>query len=478
MEREAVSGFMLTLLFVSMLTLAFSIKPVESEVAQQTVYINADGSIAPVGAPIETFDNITYSLTGNVTYPTYSRIAVQKSNVIIDGKGYTVQGDLWDISVYLSNVNNVTVRSTNVKNSGYGIFLQNSNHSRITENKITDCDQAISLFSSSNTSINGNDLTDNNYGISMLSSKYNSIRANNLTGNWYAGLGLALSSNNDVNGNNVIASIHYGVLLLNSSNNKIYHNNFINNTAQAVTVSESRGVWNYGYPGGNVWNDDYPSGGNYWSDYGGVDVRSGSGQDLLGSDGIGDTPYIIDVYNKDSYPLMNPWTPVHDVAVVSVEPSAAEFYVGQVVNITVAVRNEGIAVETFNVTAFYDKTSVGTQTVVDLSPKESAMLVFEWNTVVVAPGDYTIKAKSSKLPFEIDAENNIMTGPFIIRIKMLGDVNGDNKVDIKDVAMAALAFGSSIGHLRWNSQADINKDNEVDIRDLVLIAKNFGKTYP
>jgi len=57
-------------------------------------------------------------------------------------------------------------------------------------------------------------------------------------------------------------------------------------------------------------------------------------------------------------------------------------------------------------------------------------------------------------------------------------MNGDNKVDIRDLAQAAQSFGSYLGHPRWNPIADINNDGKVDIRDLVLIAKNFGKTYP
>jgi len=53
-----------------------------------------------------------------------------------------------------------------------------------------------------------------------------------------------------------------------------------------------------------------------------------------------------------------------------------------------------------------------------------------------------------------------------------GDLNDDGKVDIRDVAVAAVAFGSHPGHLRWNPIADVNKDNTVNIVDIVLIAKN------
>lgn len=46
----------------------------------------------------------------------------------------------------------------------------------------------------------------------------------------------------------------------------------------------------------------------YWSDYAGVDEFSGPYQNNTGSDGIGDTPYIIHGNNQDQYPLMKPWT--------------------------------------------------------------------------------------------------------------------------------------------------------------------------
>ncbi len=60
----------------------------------------------------------------------------------------------------------------------------------------------------------------------------------------------------------------------------------------------------------------------------------------------------------------------------------------------------------------------------------------------------------------------------------LGDLNGDGKVDIRDIAIAVLAFGSYPGHPRWNPVADVNKDDKVDTRDIALIVNNFGRRYP
>lgn len=60
--------------------------------------------------------------------------------------------------------------------------------------------------------------------------------------------------------------------------------------------------------------------------------------------------------------------------------------------------------------------------------------------------------------------------------EILGDVNGDGKVDIRDIALAALAYGSFTGYPNYNPKADLNQDGTIDIRDLAIIAKNFGQT--
>jgi len=73
--------------------------------------------------------------------------------------------------------------------------------------------------------------------------------------------------------------------------------------------------------------------------------------------------------------------------------------------------------------------------------------------------------------------------PLMNRYWNPADVNHDLKVNIRDVSIAARAFGSYPSHPRWNPHADITgpeylvPDVKVNIRDLSLICRNFGKTW-
>jgi len=63
-----------------------------------------------------------------------------------------------------------------------------------------------------------------------------------------------------------------------------------------------------------------------------------------------------------------------------------------------------------------------------------------------------------------------------VRIRILGDLNGDGIVDMYDTLQSSNAFGSYLGHPRWDPWADLNGDDEVDIYDEILLAGNFGRT--
>jgi len=60
-------------------------------------------------------------------------------------------------------------------------------------------------------------------------------------------------------------------------------------------------------------------------------------------------------------------------------------------------------------------------------------------------------------------------------IPLLGDINGDGKIDITDIAIVAIAFGTKPEDKKWDPRADLKPDGIIDIYDVVLVAVNFGK---
>jgi len=176
MKSKAVSGIMLTLLLISMLTLAFNVQPVE---ASGTIYIRADGSIDPSTANITSVDNVTYYFTDNI----YDEIVVQRSNITMDGNRYTLQGYGSGKGFGLTGINNVTIKNTNIKGFWTGIYLNSTSSTAISGNNITNNGYGIRFSYSSDNSISGNNITNNGYGIRFSYSSSNTISGNNITEN-------------------------------------------------------------------------------------------------------------------------------------------------------------------------------------------------------------------------------------------------------------------------------------------------------
>jgi parallel beta-helix repeat protein len=285
-----------------------------------TIYIRADGSIDPPDAPISSVDNVTYTFIDNI----YDSITVERSNIVIDGKGCVLQGtgisDPNYIGLSLPDVNNVTLKTLRIKGFYTGVYLSNATYTTIIGNSIIDNRKAgIQLFNyASGNTIKDNNITDNAvdiweaWGITLrLYCNNNIITNNNIINNGWVGSGIYLYYECSCNifTENYVANHGYaGVNLDRSSGNIFYHNNFIDNEYQVV-----------GYMSTNTWDDGYPSGGNYWSDYIGVDLNSGPYQNETGSDGIGDTPYSI-AGDQDHYPLMRPRF-AHDLKATIIVPT-------------------------------------------------------------------------------------------------------------------------------------------------------------
>lgn len=163
----------------------------------------------------------------------------------------------------------------------------------------------LEMSSVMQTEIRGN-VIDGNGGTAIYASSSNTllIRDNLINGSLVGGF-VMINVDSSVIADNVISNntIAYGffgggITYITCNNMMVYHNNFLYNMPEQV--QDDRGPE-------NRWNATYPTGGNYWSDYAGVDSMSGPGQNISGSDGIGDMPYeTYDIDSLDFYPLMGP----------------------------------------------------------------------------------------------------------------------------------------------------------------------------
>lgn len=153
-------------------------------------------------------------------------------------------------AIFVNNTHNLTIHNNSMKYNSCGMRIYYSNNSLFSNNSIMTQAQTIYLLDSNNNTLRNNSIHDNLIGVSL------------------AGM---------------------------SSNNDLYHNNFINQLIEAIDLGE------------NNWDNGFPSGGNFWDDYRGIDLNTTPSQDVPPSDGLGDTPYIIDSDSQDNYPLMAPW---------------------------------------------------------------------------------------------------------------------------------------------------------------------------
>jgi len=167
---------------------------------------------------------------------------------------------------------------------------------------------------------------------------------------------------------------------------------------------------------------------------------------------------------------------IRDVAVIQITVDKNSAYIGWPIYVNVTVANFGNLTETFTLQLYCNTTFIAQRNVTNIEPGNNRTITFLLNTTGLTAGrNYLIVAKALPVPYETVISNNIMQDG-IIRIKLMGDVNSDNKVDMTDITIILDAFGTFIGHPRWNPNVDLFQDNKIDIADLILALDNYGKS--
>jgi len=211
--------------------------------------------------------------------------------------------------------------------------------------------------------------------------------------------------------------------------------------------------------GGSIdaWDDGYPSGGNYWSDYTGVDLFTGSGQNETSSDGIGDVPYEIDENNQDHYPFMqqNGWeypaAPEHDIAVsgmqapVSILPEASTI-------ISAIIRNIGSNNESDITIQFLVDGSLIDSTIISHFSIMSRVTVSLMWTAPQTQGTYNLTIYAMPVAGENVTDNN--SAYRLVSVRVI-EPHAANAMWIEPSAVELSTASASVGY-RFNVTVWIN----------------------
>lgn len=241
-------------------------------------------------AGIELFDSENCAIENVVALSNDVGVILETSdhntiiNISASDNGYGIK--------LIDSHNNTITNSDFSSHTWYGILLEQSNGNYIADSRTSKSRHGLALnhYSSYNTIENAT-ASNTIDGISLYLSNGNRI-ANSTSSENEFGISLSGSDGNTIVNNTVSSNTRYGISLGSSYGNIVYHNHIIDNKNQAIDDSD------------NQWDNGYPSGGNYWSDYGGVDEKSGPDQDQPGGDGIADSPYSIEWGDSvDRYPF-------------------------------------------------------------------------------------------------------------------------------------------------------------------------------
>jgi nitrous oxidase accessory protein len=256
---------------------------VKSGMYHENVIINK--SIVLVGENVD-----TTIIDGNPPEGFRIPIKIENNNVSVSGfkllYGYT--------GITVGEVMFCSISGNRIAGNQHGITLVGTSFSNVTRNYFEQIrlSSAIQLSYSNFNLVNGNYIDNCTEGIQIWQySTNNTVTENTIKNCDDVAIRLQYADNNTITRND-ISNSGTGTTIYVANNNSITKNNYINNNESLPSGEWEWYAKTFGYNGSiNIINQ------NYYNDYNGIDSNS---------DGLGDTPYIINEDNQDNQPLMAP----------------------------------------------------------------------------------------------------------------------------------------------------------------------------
>jgi len=123
----------------------------------------------------------------------------------------------------------------------------------------------------------------------------------------------------------------------------------------------------------------------------------------------------------------------------------------------------------FTITTTTSSTLNSEKEVYTTSTEAMYNLTFKLASTDVRVGNYTIYVSAQY-------QNETTTNTATFQAVLMGDLNNDLKVDMIDIGIVCLAYGSKPGDPNWNPIADLNGDEKIDMIDIGFVCLDYGKT--
>jgi len=431
---------------------------------------------------------------------TGSVIRVISDNVTIIGftvqnSGRAINNTVPDAGISTSHVSDCNVSGNLLTDNHVGIFVRPSRKNRFTNNVITHNHIGIDINNqSTHNIISGNSLKENNVSIHIYYADSNVFFQNNLTDSPF-GVASGHSSNNTfcrneisnvLNGikisyadfnnisQNVMSQLEHGIQLKTDADHNFLSKNSITNCSYGIELLQA---------------DNNTISQNNITDcsYAGIDLDEHARDNNLTNNTIANSEVGIDVSD---------WSANNTISAnrLTANLVGMHFWYSNLNTIcenNITSNYAGVVVLYSQSNTFYHNTFLNNTKQVNTSDDYTNF----WNDGYPSGGnywsDYNGTDYYSGIMQNITGSDGIGDESYIIddtttdRYPLMEpwipeslktDLNNDGTVNIIDISIVAMAFGSTHEDTNWNIIADVNNDQVINILDISMVAKDYGKT--